>query len=94
MLAAINAVATEFSNAKRRSLCVSLMAIGYPAGAVAGGTVAAQLLQEYDWRSVFYFGAAVTAADPTAMRRFSSEARRRASVRRRPLHNGARDPRL
>jgi len=29
-LAANNAVAAEFSNARRRDLCVSLMAIGYP----------------------------------------------------------------
>jgi len=36
-------------------------AIGYPLGAVVGGIVAAQLLQGNDWRSVFYFGAAVTA---------------------------------
>jgi benzoate transport len=60
MLAAINAVAAEFSNAKRRHLSVSLMAIGYPIGAVAGGLVVAQLLQGNDWRVVFYFGAAVT----------------------------------
>jgi benzoate transport len=62
MLAAINAVAAEFSNTRRRDLSVSLMAIGYPVGGVVGGTIAAQLLQGYDWRSVFYFGAAVTAA--------------------------------
>ncbi len=62
MLAAINAVAAEFSNDRRRHLSVSLMAIGYPVGAVAGGTVAAQLLETQDWRSVFYFGAAATAA--------------------------------
>ena len=37
------------------------MSIGYPLGAVSGGIVAAQLLQGNDWRSVFYFGAAVTA---------------------------------
>jgi benzoate transport len=60
MLAAINAVAAEFSNARRRHLSVSLMSIGYPAGAVLGGIAAARLLQAYDWRSVFYFGAAVT----------------------------------
>jgi MFS family permease len=60
MLAAINAVATEFSNARRRHLSVSLMSIGYPLGAVFGGIVAARLLQGNDWRSVFYFGAAVT----------------------------------
>ena len=58
MLAAINAVAAEFSNDRRRHLSVSLMSIGYPVGAVVGGLVAAQLLQGNDWRSVFYFGAA------------------------------------
>ena len=62
ILATINAVAAEFSNARRRNLCVSIMAIGYPVGAVLGGTVAARLLESYPWRSVFYFGAAATAA--------------------------------
>lgn len=61
MLAAITAVSAEFSNARRRHLSVSIMSIGYPIGAVAGGLVVAQLLQANDWRSVFYFGAAVTA---------------------------------
>lgn len=61
MLAAINAVAAEFSNARRRHLSVSLMSIGYPVGAVVGGSIAAQLLKTNDWRAVFYFGAAVTA---------------------------------
>jgi benzoate transport len=61
MLAAINAVASEFSNAKSRHLNVSLMSIGYPIGAVLGGLVAAELLKTGDWRSVFYFGSAVTA---------------------------------
>src|SRR5271170_6835819 len=62
MLAAINAVAAEFSNARRRSLSVSLMAIGYPIGAVVGGSIAAMLLKKGDWRVVFEFGAAATAA--------------------------------
>jgi len=61
VLASINAVAAEFSNARRRGLCVSLMAIGYPLGGVAGGSIAAVLLKQSDWRSVFWFGAAVTA---------------------------------
>jgi benzoate transport len=61
MLASINAVAAEFSNLRRRSLNVSLMAIGYPLGAVAGGSIAAILLKQGDWRAVFWFGSAVTA---------------------------------
>jgi benzoate transport len=61
VLAAINAVAAEFSNHKRRHLCVSIMAIGYPVGAVIGGLIAAQLLKTQTWHSVFYFGSAVTA---------------------------------
>jgi benzoate transport len=62
MLAAINAVAAEFSNNRRRHLSVSVMSIGYPVGAVVGGLVAAQLLESYDWRAVFYLGAVATAA--------------------------------
>jgi benzoate transport len=60
MLAAINAVSAEFSNARRRDLSVSLMSIGYPVGAVTGGLLAARLLVTHDWRSVFYLGAAAT----------------------------------
>src|SRR5499427_5562478 len=48
MLAAINAVSAEFSNARRRDLSVSLMSIGYPLGAVFGGMVAARLLRSQD----------------------------------------------
>jgi MFS family permease len=60
MLAAVNAVAAEFSNAKRKHLCVSLMSIGYPAIGAVGGTVASWLLRDHDWRYVFYFGCALT----------------------------------
>lgn len=61
VLAAINAVAAEFSNARRRNLSVSIMAIGYPVGAVVGGVIASNLLKTHDWRAVFYFGSAITA---------------------------------
>ena len=61
MLPAINALVAEFSNIRRRHLCISLMAIGYPAGGAVLGAIASRLLANYDWRSVFYFGAAVTA---------------------------------
>ena len=62
MLATINAVAAEFSSARRRNLNVSLMAIGYPIGAVVGGSIASLLLKQGDWQVVFAFGAAATAA--------------------------------
>ncbi len=61
LLAAINALTAEFSNRKRRHLCISIMAIGYPVGGVVGGSIASWLLINHDWRSVFYLGAAVTA---------------------------------
>jgi benzoate transport len=61
MLATTNAVAAEFSNRQHRSLSVSLMAIGYPIGAVIGGSIAALLLRQGNWRVVFEFGALMTA---------------------------------
>src|SRR5579863_2723545 len=53
MLASNNAVAAEFSNVRRRDLSVSVMAIGYPLGAIVGGSIAAQLLKGSTWRVVF-----------------------------------------
>lgn len=61
LLAAINAIAAEFSSSKRRDLSVTIMSIGYPVGAVLGGVIVQQLLKGHDWRAVFYFGAAITA---------------------------------
>jgi benzoate transport len=62
MLAAINAVAAECASHRRRNLAVTLMAAGYPMGAVSGGIIATQLLESGEWRSVFMFGGFVTAA--------------------------------
>jgi benzoate transport len=62
MLAATNAMAAEFANAKRRNLAVALMACGYPLGAIVGGSIASRLLVHGTWRSVFGFGAIVSAA--------------------------------
>jgi len=62
MIPTLNALATEFSSARRRDLCVALMSSGYPLGVIIGGSVAALLLRSSDWRAVFGFGALVTAA--------------------------------
>lgn len=62
MLAATNAVTAECSSRTGRSLAMALYVIGYPLGAVIGGFVAqGWLLVQFDWRSVFMFGAVVTA---------------------------------
>jgi benzoate transport len=61
MLSCTNAVVAEFSNNKWRSLCISFMVIGYPLGGGFGGLYASNLIARYDWRAVFYFGAAATA---------------------------------
>ena len=62
MLASTSAMAAEFSNARRRNLSVILMAAGYPVGVIVGGSIASLLLVSFDWRAVFMFGAAATAA--------------------------------
>jgi benzoate transport len=61
MLAATNAMVAEYSNLKRRGLCIALMASGYPLGIILGGSVVSILLTSFDWRSVFVFGALITA---------------------------------
>jgi benzoate transport len=61
ILAVVNAVVAEFSNEKHRDFAVSVMAIGYPVGAIVGGSIAALLLRYHDWRSVFVLGAVASA---------------------------------
>lgn len=60
MLAVTNAAVSEAASAAQRSLCVVLMAAGYPVGAVIGGSISAMLLQHADWPIVFQFGALIT----------------------------------
>lgn len=60
LLSAITAITAEFSNLKKRYLCISIMAIGYPIGGAIWGDVASKLLATNDWRSIFYFGSIIT----------------------------------
>ena len=62
ILAATTAIAAEYANDKHRSMAVSLMAGGYPLGAIVGGAIVSVLLAYLSWRSVFVFGAILTAA--------------------------------
>jgi benzoate transport len=61
MLATINAMVAEYSNARRRNFNVALMAMGYPLGVIVGGSIASILLAHFDWRAVFVLGASMTA---------------------------------
>lgn len=61
MLAAINAAAAEFPNARWQSLALGLMVIGYPLGGVFGGLMVQQILVGGTWRDVFGLGAGLTA---------------------------------
>ncbi|MGW8370089.1 MAG: MFS transporter [Gammaproteobacteria bacterium] len=60
MLASINAVVAEYSNAKKKHMNVALMSIGYPVGAFTGGFISQALLASYSWHSVFLLGFGMT----------------------------------
>jgi benzoate transport len=60
-LASVNVVVAEYASDRRRSLAISLMTIGYPAGATLGGFFSIYLISAYGWPSVYVFGALVAA---------------------------------
>jgi AAHS family 4-hydroxybenzoate transporter-like MFS transporter len=60
MIPVINPLATEFANAQRRDLAVTVMAVGYPLGGVLGATVAASMMTHFRWPILFYWGAALS----------------------------------
>lgn len=47
---------SEYSPKNRKAIATSLLWIGYPLGGVVGGLVGAQLIPQFGWHSVFYFG--------------------------------------
>ena len=61
MMSSLAAIVAEHSNARHRSLVLSLLVVGYPMGLVVGGIVARNLLLMTHWSSVFVFGAVLTA---------------------------------
>jgi benzoate transport len=60
MLAVTNALVAEYANDRWRSAAVTIMAAGYPMGAIAGGALASALLATHGWRAVFVLGFAMT----------------------------------
>ena len=64
MLSTTNAVVAEFSNNKRRAMCISVMVIGYPVGGIFCGEIGKALLDASatNWRTMFYAGGFASAA--------------------------------
>src|SRR5690606_21454083 len=62
LLSSTNAIVAEFSNNKRRGLCISLMVIGYPLGGIVCGEVGKAFLDETasNWRVMFIAGGIVS----------------------------------
>jgi benzoate transport len=58
VLASGNTLLAEYSSDRWRDLSISSMVVGYPAGAIVGGSISAYLITEFGWRSAFIFGGA------------------------------------
>ena len=72
-LASITTITAEYSSKKRQGFAISLVQVGYPIGATIGGTIAAVLIVQYGWRSVFIFGAICSALMIPMVLRFLPE---------------------
>lgn len=60
MLASIPAIASEYSPEKYKGMAVTIATVGYPAGAMLGGAFGPQLIGNWGWQGVFYFGGVAT----------------------------------
>ena len=61
LLSSINTTVAEYSSQRRRDFAVAFMSVGYPIGATLGGMIAIYLITRFGWRSVFVFGAVLSA---------------------------------
>lgn len=62
MLASLTSLVAEYAPARMRNFSIGLLQAGYPVGATAGGFLAVWLLPILGWKSVFWFGGAITLA--------------------------------
>ncbi|MDZ4729028.1 MAG: MFS transporter [Xanthomonadales bacterium] len=53
MLPSLNTIVAEYSSLRWRSFSVSILQAGYPVGATLGGLIAAIVISQYGWRSVY-----------------------------------------
>ena len=62
ILASLTSLTAEYTPARKRSLMVGFMQVGYPLGATVGGFAAVWLIEYSGWSAVFYFGSALSFA--------------------------------
>ncbi len=60
MLASLTSLAAEYSSDKRRNLVIGFVLGGYPVGATLTGVLAAKLIPEYGWASMFIAGGLIS----------------------------------
>ena len=60
MLASLTSLVSEYSSNKRRNLCIGFVLGGYPIGATLTGLLAAWLIPEFGWRSMFIAGGLIS----------------------------------
>ena len=53
MISVIMPMASEFANARRRDLVISVISVGFPLGGIIGGFLSSYMLAHYGWRSIF-----------------------------------------
>jgi AAHS family 4-hydroxybenzoate transporter-like MFS transporter len=83
-----NAVSLVGEYSPRRARVVVMMVVGncFSAGAAIGGFLAAQLIQSYGWRSVFYFGGTIPLIISLAMLAALPESLQFLAIREKSLH--------
>lgn len=62
MLACQATLAAEYSPSRYRAAAVAIVTSGYPLGAMMTSVIAGQVMPEYGWRGMFWFGGAATVA--------------------------------
>ncbi|MFE6647293.1 MFS transporter [Nocardioides sp. NPDC057772] len=61
IVASINVLVAEYSNAERRGVVMGVYGIGLPLGAAIGGFLSVALIANFTWRGPYFFAALVTA---------------------------------
>lgn len=61
MTSTVGMLALEYASFRRREFSGSVVASAYPVGTIIGAFVAASALDNFDWRAIFWVGAALSA---------------------------------